>query len=143
MLEVMISLTVLAVGILAMTMTQIEALRQGGAGRHTTDAAAVARTYMEQAQRLPYASLDGVKDTGWIVPAWAGARSSYDTAVANPTGGTAIEHTYNLDWRVSTVAATTCQLDVEMRVQWTEVDVSGTKALILGSRRYDGGGTSC
>lgn len=143
LIEVMVALVILAFGILAMTMMQLEALKQGGAGRHTTDASAVARTYLEQAQRLPYATLDGLKDTGWLVPAWAGARSSYDTAVATPSGSTSIEHSYDVTWRVTTVPATTCVLDVEMQVTWTEENVTAAKTLILGTRRYDRGGASC
>ncbi|MDP6981178.1 MAG: prepilin-type N-terminal cleavage/methylation domain-containing protein [Myxococcota bacterium] len=143
LLEVMIALAILAFGILAMTMMQLEALRQGGAGRHTADAAAVGRTYLEQTQRLPYATLDGLKDTGWLVPAWAGARSSFDTALTNPSGGTAIEHSYNVQWRVTTVPATTCMLDVEMQVTWQEAKYNGNRNLVLATRRYNWGGASC
>jgi len=143
LIEVMIALVILAFGILAMTIMQLEALRQGGAGRHTTDAAAVGRTYLEQTQRLPYATLDGLKDTGWMNPAWSGARSSFDTALSNPTGGTAIEHTYNVQWRVTTVPATDCMLDVEMQVSWLEANVTGNKNLVLATRRYNWGGASC
>jgi len=143
LIEVMIALVILAFGILAMTIMQLEPLRQGGAGRHTTDAAAVGRTYLEQTQRLPYATLDGLKDTGWMNPAWSGARSSFDTALSNPTGGTAIEHTYNVQWRVTTVPATDCMLDVEMQVSWLEANVTGNKNLVLATRRYNWGGASC
>ncbi len=142
-IEVMIALTVLAFGILAMTVMQLEALKQGGAGRHTTDAAAVGRTYLEQAQRIPFVTVDGLKDTGWLVPAWAGARASYDTAVANPSGAVAIEHSYNVLWRISSVAATTCVLDVEMQVTWPEANRTAPKALTLATRRYNWGGASC
>lgn len=143
MIEIMIALAILAFGILAMTVMQLEALRQGGAGRHTTDAAAVGRTYLEQAQRLPYATLDGLKDTGWLAPAWAGARSSFDTALTNTSGGTAIEHSYNVAWRVTTVPATACMLDVEMQVTWPEANFTGNKVLVLATRRYNWGGASC
>ncbi|MCP5042603.1 MAG: prepilin-type N-terminal cleavage/methylation domain-containing protein [bacterium] len=143
LIEVMIALAILAFGILAMTVMQLEALRQGGAGRHTTDAAAVGRTYLEQTQRLPFATLDGLKDTGWLAPAWAGARSSFDAALTNPSGAASIEHTYTVQWRVTTVAATTCMLDVEMQVTWLEANFTGNKALVLATRRYDWGGASC
>jgi Tfp pilus assembly protein PilV len=143
LLEVMLALGILAFGILAMTVTQIEALKQGSAGRHTTDAAAVARTYLEQVQRLPFATVDGIKDTGWITPAWAGARASYDTAIANPGGFVSIEHSYAVTWRVTTVPLTVCVLDVEMRVTWPEASFSVNKTLTLATRRYDRGGASC
>ena len=143
LIEVMIALAILAFGILAMTVVQIEALKQGGAGRHTTDAASVARTYLEQVQRLPYATIDGWKDTGWLVPAWAGARASYDTAIANPSGGIAIEHSYAIQFRVTTVAVTSCILDVEMRVTWPEAGFTANKTVTLATRRYNWGGASC
>lgn len=143
LIEVMIALAILAFGILAMTVMQLEALRQGGAGRHTTEAAAVGRTYLEQTQRLPFATLDGLKDTGWLTPAWSGARSSFDTALTNPTGATAIEHSYQVAWRVSSVPATVCILDVEMQVSWPETNVTGNKTLVLATRRYNWGGASC
>lgn len=142
MIEVMIAIGILSFGILAMTVMQLEAIRQGGAGRHTTDAAAVARTYLEQVHRLPFATLDGLKGTGWNAPAWAGARSSFDTAIAAPGGGVSIEHTYNVAWRVTAVGGSTCLLDVEMQVSWNENAVAN-KTLVLATRRYDWGGTSC
>ena len=143
MIEVMIAVVVLSFGILAMTVMQLEALRQGGAGRNTTDAAAVGRTYLEQVHRLPFADLDALKGTGWLQPAWAGARSSFDTAVASPTAGTAIENTYDVLWRITAVADTTCLLDVEMEVSWGENGRASTKSLVLATRRYDWGGASC
>jgi prepilin-type N-terminal cleavage/methylation domain-containing protein len=53
MIEVMIAIAILSLGILGMTVMQLDALRQGGAGRHTTDAAAVGRTYLEQVPVSP------------------------------------------------------------------------------------------
>jgi len=143
MIEVMIAIAILSFGILGMTVMQLEALRQGGAGRHTTDAAAVGRTYLEQVHRLPFATIDGVKDTGWLVPAWAGVRSSFDTAIASPGGGTAIEHTYNVRWRITTVPTSACVLDIEMQVSWNENGTPAPKNFVLATRRYDWGGAAC
>lgn len=143
MIEVMIAIGILSFGILAMTVLQLEAMRQGGAGRHTTDAAAVGRTYLEQAHRLPFLTLDGLKNTGWLAPAWAGARSSFDTAISDASGGTQIEHSYDVMWRITSIGGTTCVLDVEMQVTWNENARAADKVLVLATRRYDWGGASC
>ncbi len=43
LLEAMIALAVLATGLMTLAVMQLQALSQGSAGRHTTDAAAVTR----------------------------------------------------------------------------------------------------
>ncbi len=145
LIELMIAITILSFGILSMTLMQLTALKQGSAGRHTVDAAAVGRTYLEQVHRLPWAVLTTIQDTGWATPAWAGVRSSIDTAVNSPDGVTQIENTYNVQWRVvSIVPAAPCMVDVEMRVTWVETpEVGQTKVLDLATRRYNWGGAAC
>lgn len=143
LIELMIAITILSYGILTMTLMQLTALKQGGAGRHTTDAAAIGRTYLEQVHRLPWVALTAVQDVGWSDPAWAGVRSSVDTAVNAPSGGLMIENSYAVSWQVSTIATTACMLDVEMRVTWNEAGESRQKSLTLATRRYNWGGASC
>ncbi len=144
LLEVMIAMAILSFGILSMTLMQLTALRQGTAGRHTTDAAAVGRTYLEQVHRLPWTTLTAIQNTGWATPAWAGVRSSVDTAVNTPQGATQIENTYTVEWQVQTIVTATCMLDVEMKVSWTEQgEIGQTKSFSLATRRYNWGGASC
>ena len=57
LVEVMITLAILGFGLLALGAMQLVAIKQGSAGRHTSDGAAIARSHLEQAARLPWATL--------------------------------------------------------------------------------------
>ena len=142
LLEVMMAFSVLAFGILTMTMMQLAALRQGGASRHTTDAAAVGRSYLEQVHRLPWSELTTAVAAGdWTNPSWAGANPSVTLALDTPlTGSAAPGQTYAVAWRVTDVAGNTCLRDVEIRITWNEEDFSAPRTLTLSTRRYNWGG---
>lgn len=149
LIEVMISLGILAFGLLALAAVQIEALKQGSAGHHTTDAAAIGRTYLEQVQRLPWATLTNARDTGgWVSPTtatWAGTASTVNVSLAQPGGTVGVEQSYSVDWRVSNVGSNTCLLNVELRVTWNDRNALAAKNVVLATRRYNwanvGGGT--
>ena len=53
MIEMMLALVILAGGLLAMLSVQVQALKQGRYGRHTTEAMQIARDQMELLMRLP------------------------------------------------------------------------------------------
>lgn len=142
LLEVIIAMGVLSFGLLTLALLQMHALTQGAAGRHTGDAAAVGRSYIEQVHRVPWAVLAGAP-AAWQAPAWAGAPPVVNNVVAKPGGGTDTEHSYNVDWRVTPVGASVCLRDVEVRVQWTEENVPAGKQVVLATRRYNWGGASC
>src|SRR5208337_3462303 len=57
LIEVVISTTILAVGLLALAAMQFSAMRGGTQGRHTTAADAAARSQLEQFDRMPWTSL--------------------------------------------------------------------------------------
>lgn len=145
LVEMMVALGIVAFGILTMALMQLAALKQGTHGQHTTDAAAVGRTYLEQVQRLPWSELSAAVAAGdWTTPSWAGATSTVTVALDNPaTGAAAPGETYTVSWRVSDVAGNSCLRDVEVRVTWTEQDFAAPRSLILSTRRYDWGGSSC
>lgn len=143
LLEVMIALTILAFGLLGVAIMQIQALSQGSAGRHSGDAAAIARTYLEQVHRVPWSVSTAVEGLGWSAPNWTGANSTESVVVAVPGGGTATEQSYTVEWRVDDVAGNACLRDVQVRVSWNEEDMSQPKRLVLATRRYDWGGASC
>ena len=64
LVESLVAMAILAVGLLTLAVMQLEALSQGSAGRHTGDAAATARSYLEQVQRIPWTELDGAAGSG-------------------------------------------------------------------------------
>lgn len=142
LIEVMVAMVVLAFGLLGLAVMQLHALQQSAAGRHTTDASAVARTFLEQAHRLPWSAFGGAIGA-WTSPAWVGATSSVTTQIATPGGGQASEKTYNADWRVTDIGTGGCLRDIEVRVRWTEVKVSTPKEVVLATRRYNWGAPGC
>lgn len=145
LIEVMISLAVLAFGLLTLAVMQLQAIRQGGAGRHTSDAAAIARSNLEQVHRLPWTALTTVEGGGWSNPNWAGASTTVTNDVVAPGGGgTATERSYTVQWRVDDVgAAPVCLRDVQVQVSWTEEDRPTPKTVTLATRRYNWGDSNC
>lgn len=144
LIEVMVTMTILAFGLLGLGAMQLHAMRQSSAGRHTGDGASIARSHLEQAVRLPWASLDAVAGTGWVAPAWAGLPNP-NVTVDRPGGlGPATEHTYTVQWRVSDVGvAPICLRDIEVLVTWPEEGFGAPKTHDIGTRRYNQGDPNC
>ncbi len=143
LIEVVIALGILAFGLLTLAAMQLYSLTQGAAGRHTGDAAATARTYLEQVHRVPWTVLDAAEGNGWQAPNWSNAPATVTNSVALPTGGTSVEETYTIEWKVDDVAGNACLRDVELRVSWAEENHSSAKRVELATRRYNWGGASC
>jgi len=142
LIEVVIAMGILAFGLLTLALMQLHALTQGSAGRHTHDAAAIGRSYVEQVNRLPWTTLTPQVGLGWQAPAWAGVPDD-DVTVDAPDGSNTLEHAYTIAWRVTAIGASTCLRDVEVRVSWAEEDHTANKQVVLATRRYDVGGASC
>jgi prepilin-type N-terminal cleavage/methylation domain-containing protein len=112
LLEVLIALSILAVGLLAMAAVQIQALKFGRVGRHTSDAALVARNEMERLQRLDWDDADVAPTGGWTLP------DTWDQDMVT-TGGTETEQTYAFRRRVVDVVAGDVK-SIDVQVQWNE-----------------------
>jgi len=144
LVEMMIALGIMAFGILTMALMQVAALKQGTQGQHTSDAAAVGRTYLEQVHRLPWTQLTTAVNSDWTDPNWAEANPSVTLALDMPGGGGAAPgQTYTVAWKVTDVAGNACLRDVEIRITWNEEDFSAPRTLTLSTRRYNWGGSSC
>ncbi len=112
LLEVLIALSILAVGLLAMAALQIQALKFGRSGRHTTEASLVARNEMEAIQRADWADPQATPTGGWTLP------TTENHEVEGP-GGTQIEQSYQLRRRIVDVVAGEVR-SVDVQVQWNE-----------------------
>lgn len=145
LLEVLITFVILAFGMLMLAMMQLYAMRQGSQGRHTGDAATIARSYLEQANRQPWAVLSGAQAAGtWVAPGWAGVPATAVNVNLPNAGGTSAEHTYAVQWRVTDVgAAPICLRDVEIQVTWAEEGITANKQIVLGTRRFNQGDPNC
>ena len=144
LVEVMITLVILAFGLMALALMQMAALKQGSAGRHTGDGAAIARSYLEQATRIPWDTLDATAGDGWSDPGWDGIPDA-NVVVATPAGDVATEHAYTVQWRVTDIGATPpiCLREIEVRVTWSEEGFAAPKAYEVGTRRYNDGDDEC
>lgn len=143
LIEVMIALVILAFGMLTLAVMQLQSLRQGSQGRHTGDGTAIARSYLEQTNRLPWAELTTAVGGAFVDPDWD-FEPDASMVVARPSGGTATEKSYTIVWRVTNVdGPPVCLRDVEVSVTWTEEGSSTSKTHVIGTRRYNTGDPNC
>lgn len=121
LLEITIALSILAFGLLSLTLMQLQALRDGTKGRHHTSAAMIARDQLEQAQRAPFSQITPV---AWgAAPGWMAAAGltvgPVNVQVTNPSG-TTTEQTYNVAWQVTPVGGNPQLMNVDVEVTWAE-----------------------
>jgi type IV pilus modification protein PilV len=119
LIEVMIALAVLAVGLLAMLAMQVSAMRSGKYGRHTTQAAQLARDQMEFLHRLDWTDA-AVQPTGWTVDFMGSAAP--ETVEVESAGGPQQEMTYTVSYRVTNDATDPNLRLLDVRVTWTEMN---------------------
>ena len=126
LLEIMIALAILGFGLLAMAAMQITAMSGGRAGRHTSQAAVVARDQMETFQRVAWNSAQLTATVGWSAPI---------TVNNTPDGGAGAEQSYAVSWRVTNVDPNWIK-NVDVRVTWSEPNFAG-RTLTISSTRYN------
>jgi prepilin-type N-terminal cleavage/methylation domain-containing protein len=128
LIEVMISLGVLAFGLLALAAMQLHALREGTTGRHATVAMTIAQDQLESFQRVDFTDA-ALNPTG----NWTANVATARTVDGAATG--AEEEVYAVAWRVTNEAANWMKR-IEVRVTWDEPDWPN-RQLVLTGRRYN------
>ena len=116
LIEMMLAMVILAGGLLAMLAVQVQALKQGRYGRHTSEAMQIARDQMELLMRLPWDD-PGAQPTNWTVPA------AIDATVQNE-GGAVAQQSFNVSWRIQNAAFEPNARTVDVDVTWTENDAN-------------------
>lgn len=133
LIEVFIAFAILAVGILAMTGAQIQAMRGGQTGRHLTQASVIARDRIEALHRLDWADAQLADTT-----ASPGPPAGYTAPVPqnNTVQGVVVfvEQTYNVQNRVIDLAANLKGISV--RVSWAEPN-GRNRSHVISSVRHD------
>lgn len=124
LIEVMIALTVLAGGLLTVAAAQLYAMRGGSSGRHSSDAATVGHSLLENFQRMDFtdAALEDT-DGDWedgVVPAGVG--------VVQAEGGDLVEMAYTIQYRIDDVDENLKSIDV--RVNWDEPQRPGRSVTV-------------
>jgi type IV pilus assembly protein PilV len=129
LVELLIALTVLAIGLLGLLAMQTQALQGSSHGRHVTEAARFAEEQMAFLQRQPWAAIP--------VSAWSAPRIV--NGAVNSTGPSTPQ-SYSVIWRVQAGASASLrQLDVQ--VTWTTPEApagSPPKLYAISSTRHDG-----
>jgi type IV pilus assembly protein PilV len=115
LLEIVITLGILSVGLLALAVMQLEAMRGGYTGRHTTEGDAIARTQVEQAERQPWATL--APTGGWVAPPWLPGGTV--THQVKDSSSTYDEMVYTVRWRTTDLATADLR-SVDVQVTWSE-----------------------
>jgi type IV pilus assembly protein PilV len=121
LIEVMIALTILAVGLLTLATMQLEALRGGRSGASDTFATALAQDKMEQLQRVSWTHAHLTATGNWVT-------AENET---HPVNG----QTYLVDWRVNDVVANWTR-SIDVRVRWSG-QKRPNRSRILSSIRYN------
>ena len=115
----MIALSLLAVGLLALALMQLQAMKGGRAGVVDTYATTLAQDGMERLQRLSWSDVGST--SGWTAA----------TNVSHPTNG----GSYQVQWQIADVVADWTRT-VDVRVTW---DAPGrpNRTRVLSSVRYN------
>jgi prepilin-type N-terminal cleavage/methylation domain-containing protein len=125
LIEVMIAVTILGVGLLAVTGAQIHALRGGSYGKHSAQAGVIANSQMEILKRTHW---DNLAPTAWTAP------QNVNIQVESP-GGMQVEQVYAVQWRISDVVAGQTR-SIDVRVQWNEPE-RPNRSLTYSSLRFN------
>lgn len=143
LLEIMITFSVVGIGLLSLLMMQIQALKDGAKARHRTGAAVVARDQVERIQNMPFSdtALDVMDPANWTTPPWLANTSDPDLGpgevpvrVQN-ADGTAQELVYTVWYLVTEDDAADPNDDlrrVDVEVVWSEEGVSDAKPTRTG-----------
>jgi type IV pilus assembly protein PilV len=121
LIEVMIALTILAVGLLTLATMQLEALRGGRSGASDTYATTLAQDRMETLQRISWIHADLAATGNWVAA----------QTETHPVNG----QTYQVDWRVTDLVANWTR-SIDVRVIW-DGPKRPNRSRIVSSIRYN------
>jgi len=125
LVEVMIAVTILGVGLLAVTGAQIHALRGGKYGKHSAQAGVIANSQMEILKRTHWDDLGAV--------AWTPLQD-VNIQVDSPMG-LRTEQVYRLQWRITNVVVGQTRA-IDVRVFWDEPE-RPNRSLTYSSLRFN------
>jgi prepilin-type N-terminal cleavage/methylation domain-containing protein len=137
LLEVMLAMTILAVGLLGALSMQVQALSSTSTGRHVTDAM---RIGLDQLEALKYQGWAGTPPAAWTVPIpVTGPESVAARAGEAP-------QLFNVSWRIQDLGpgpAIVRRL-IDVRVTWREpgdAPAMPVRRYAVSSVKFNGAGT--
>jgi prepilin-type N-terminal cleavage/methylation domain-containing protein len=133
LVEVTITMAILAVGLLAMLLVQVQALKDGSRGRHSSTGSMLARDQLELAQNMAFSDSALIPPVApvWATPPWLA--NTADPSL-NPgeipvrvaqTGGTSTQKIYTVNYRVSPDPGGNPELRlVDLEVWWNDPELA-------------------
>jgi type IV pilus assembly protein PilV len=126
LLEVVISLGILAFGLLGVAAMQLYSLRQGQVGKHTSQAATIAQDRLERLNRMSFGALNPAGS-------WQNVGTVTETIVA--ASGNRDEAVYTVEERISNVVVNFTK-NIDVRVTWSDAE-DPNKTVVISTRRYN------
>lgn len=122
LVEVLLTMLILAGGLLSMASVQLQSMQGGQYGRHLSQATSLAASQLEQLQMTTWLN---IPVTGWTAP-----------VAANAVQGRAdADQPYAISWRISTLTPNVTRA-IDVRVTWTEAN-GRNRAVTLSSIRHN------
>lgn len=125
--EVMIALTMLAIGVLSLAALLLMTMNFGSRGRHATQASSIAQSRMEALQRVTWTDASLQPTAGWAGP------TTVNSTVQN--GGNVVEQSYDVFVRI-TDAVPGVSRNIDVRVDWDDQGRAG-RSYALSTLRYN------
>jgi prepilin-type N-terminal cleavage/methylation domain-containing protein len=133
LIEVVVAMGILATGLLAVSAAQLYAMRGGRQGRHTTDAAEIAQSQVENFQRMEF---DDLAATGGFDP--PGGLQVDRTTETNAVQQ--IDQSYVVSWRITNgpvISGRVFLKTIDVRVDWNEPNRPGRSYRVTTMRHND------
>ena len=128
LIEVMLALTIMAIGVLSLGALQLMTMEYGNRGKHASQASAIAQSRVEQLQRVTWTDLSIQPTAGWSGPVQVNAQ-------VQDGAGTVVAQSFDVFVRISNASAgLTRNLDV--RVDWDEPTRPG-RSFALSTLRFN------
>lgn len=124
LLEVLIAITLLAIGVAGMIGIQVMAMRDEAIAREDNDASRIARDVLEQVQRLPFTAVAPTAGA-FATPAFIDFGGGYNPGevpvqVQTAQGNVEDFGLYVVTWRVANVVLQPSLRNVDVQVSWTD-----------------------
>lgn len=128
LVEVMLALTIMAIGVLSLGALQLMTMEYGNRGKHASQASAIAQSRIEQLQRVTWTDASIQPTAGWSGPVQVNVQVQDGV-------GTVVAQSFDVFVRISNAAAgLTRNLDV--RVDWDEPNRPG-RSFALSTLRFN------
>lgn len=122
LVEVLITMLILAGGLLSMASVQLQSMQGGQYGRHLTQATSLAASQLEQLQLARWTSIPA---TAWTAPVAAAAIQQRAD----------VDQPYAVSWRITTLTPNVTRA-IDVRVNWTEAS-GRARSVTLSTIRHN------